>query len=111
MRLILSAADLGPDEGFFIGEINNKDNPDYHPPFDVEVINTIPEKETALILDVNALQPDHMIRIQKQVSAASTKSGLRARTRNRLPVAAKSKPRSPPRPSMLVTKSVGPFCW
>ena len=67
---ILSAADLGPDEGFFIGEINNKDNPDYHPPFDVEVINTIPEKETALILDVNALEPDHMIRIQKQVSAS-----------------------------------------
>ncbi|HOX26703.1 MAG TPA: cell surface protein SprA [Candidatus Krumholzibacteria bacterium] len=66
---LLSAADLGPDENFFIGEINNKDNPEYHPPFPVHVENNIPEKESSLIVDFNELAPDHLIRIGKQVSA------------------------------------------
>lgn len=66
---ILGPGDLGPEESFFIGEINNKDNPDYGPPFPVRSQNNIPEKETALVLDFNDLGPEHMIRIGRQVSA------------------------------------------
>lgn len=66
---LLGPGDLGPTESFFIGEINNKENPGYHPPFPVNEENGIPEKETSLVLDFNALEPDHQIRIGKQVSA------------------------------------------
>jgi len=66
---ILGLEDLGPEESFFIGEINNKDDPDYNPPFPVRSQNNIPEKETALVLDFNDLGSDHMIRISRQVSA------------------------------------------
>jgi cell surface protein SprA len=67
---ILTGADLGPGESFFIGEINNKENPDYEPPFPVREEAGIPEKESALVIDFNELGPDHQIRIQKQVSAS-----------------------------------------
>ena len=67
---ILSGPDLGPDEGFYIGEVNNKDNPDYEPPFPVRSENDIPEKETSLVLDFTNLGPGHMLRTGKQVSAA-----------------------------------------
>jgi len=57
------------DEGFFIGEINNKDNADYRPPFPVREENGIPEKESSLLLDLQNLQAGNMVRIMKQVSA------------------------------------------
>ena len=66
---ILGPGDLAEDESFFIGEINNKDNPGYEPPFPVREENGIPEKESSLVLDFNDLGPDHLLRIQKQVSA------------------------------------------
>jgi len=66
---LLDSADLGPDEAFFIGEINNKDNPDYNPPFPVRSENDIPEKETALVVDFTSLGAGHMLRTSKQVSA------------------------------------------
>lgn len=68
-QAMVGPEDLGPDEGFYIGEINNKDNPDYNPPFPVRSQNNIPEKESALILDIQNLSPDHMVRIGRQVSA------------------------------------------
>ncbi|MDY0109206.1 MAG: hypothetical protein RBT60_04665 [Candidatus Krumholzibacteria bacterium] len=66
---ILAEDDLGPEETFFIGEINNKDNPDYVPPFPVRTQNNIPEKESSLVLDFNNLGADHMVRIGRRVSA------------------------------------------
>ncbi|MBD3221333.1 hypothetical protein GF314_08815 [bacterium] len=66
---ILSQIEAPPPESFFIGEVNNKDNPLYHPPFPVREENGIPEKETSLVLDVNQLRPEHLVRITKQVSA------------------------------------------
>lgn len=66
---LLTVEDESLGEGFFIGEINNKDNANYAPPFPVREENGIPEKETSLILDVTDLQPDHMVRAMKQVSA------------------------------------------
>ena len=66
---LLGPEDIGPNEGFFIGAINNKDNPDYAPPFPIRSENDIPEKESALILDFTNLEPDHMFRASKQVSA------------------------------------------
>ncbi|MFH2053934.1 MAG: cell surface protein SprA [bacterium] len=53
---------------FFLGEVNNKENPDYNPPFPVPELNNIPEKEQSLVLDFKDLQQGHMIRIGKQVS-------------------------------------------
>ncbi len=68
-QAIVAPSELGPDERFFIGEINNKDNPDYAPPFPIRTQNSIPEKESSLILDVQNLSPDHLVRIGRQVSA------------------------------------------
>ena len=53
---------------FFLGEANNKENPDYHSPFSVHEINNIPEKEQSLALNFVNLQQGQMIRIGKQVS-------------------------------------------
>ncbi len=53
---------------FFLGEANNKENPDYHSPFSVREINNIPEKEQSLVLDFQNLQQGQMIRTGKQVS-------------------------------------------
>ncbi len=64
----LSDAERGPNEVFFIGEINNKENPDYLPPFPVHEENQIPEKEQSLVLDFTDLEPGHVARIRKQVS-------------------------------------------
>jgi hypothetical protein len=66
---ILGLIDAPPPESFFIGEINNKDDPLYAPPFPVRSENGIQEKETSLVLDVNTLRPEHLVRITKQVSA------------------------------------------
>ncbi len=53
---------------FFLGEANNKENPDYHSPFSVHEINNIPEKEQSLVLNFQNLQQGQMIRIGKQIS-------------------------------------------
>lgn len=53
---------------FFLGEVNNKENPDYAPPFPVHETNSIPEKEQALVLDFDDLQQGQLIRTSKVVS-------------------------------------------
>ncbi len=65
---LLSEAERGPFEGFFIGEVNNKENPDYHPPFPVHEENRIQEKEQSLVLDYQELERDHVVRISKVLS-------------------------------------------
>ncbi|MFO7654390.1 MAG: cell surface protein SprA [Candidatus Krumholzibacteriia bacterium] len=65
---LLAPAELGPGEGFFLGEVNNKENPDYHPPFAVHEENRIPEKEQSLVLDFQNLEPEHVVRTSKLVS-------------------------------------------
>ncbi len=64
----LTVAERDPNEVFFIGEVNNKENPDYVPPFPVHEENQIPEKEQSLVLDFTELGPGHVARIRKQVS-------------------------------------------
>jgi len=63
-------AEPDPDEGFFIGEINNKEDANYEPPPDlpIRVVNRIPELEQSLVLDFRNLRSDHMIRTSKLVS-------------------------------------------
>ena len=58
---------LGGEE-FFLGEVNNKENPDYSSPFPVHEVENIPEKEQALVLDYRNLDAGHMVRANKQVS-------------------------------------------
>jgi len=65
---ILEFGERGPDEGFFLGEVNNKENPDYDPPFDLYVLNNIPEKESSLVLDYRNLEPQHLARASRIVS-------------------------------------------
>ncbi len=65
---ILAPGERGTDEGFFLGEVNNKENPDYDPPFDLYVLNNIPEKESSLVVDVRNLEPEHMVRTSRLVS-------------------------------------------
>jgi hypothetical protein len=64
----LTDAERGPNEVFFIGEIDNKESPDYVAPFPVHEENKIPEKEQSLVLDFMDLEPGHVARIRKQVS-------------------------------------------
>ncbi len=64
----LADVERGPNEVFFIGEINNKENPDYVPPFPVHEENHIPEKEQSLVLDFTDLEPGHVARLRKQIS-------------------------------------------
>ncbi len=61
-------ADKVPGEEFFLGEVNNKENPDFELPFAVRVDNNLPEKEQALVLDFKNLEPGHLMRTSKQVS-------------------------------------------
>lgn len=65
---LLTPAERGPAESFFIGEVNNKENPDYQPPFAVREDNRIPEKEQSIVLDFQNLERDHLARISKFVS-------------------------------------------
>ncbi|MFH1842814.1 MAG: cell surface protein SprA [bacterium] len=67
---LLSAAERGPAETFFIGEVNNKDFPDsiYTSPFAVHEENRIKEKEQSLMIDFQELEHDHMLRVSKTVS-------------------------------------------
>ncbi len=65
---LLSPAERLPGEEFYLGEVNNKENPDYYPPFTVRVENNIPEKEQALVLNFENLDQGHLMRSSKQVS-------------------------------------------
>lgn len=65
---VLTPAERGPDESYFIGEISNKENPDYFPPFSVREENRIPEKEQSLVIDFQNLERDHLARINRLVS-------------------------------------------
>ncbi|MCK9995311.1 MAG: cell surface protein SprA [Candidatus Krumholzibacteria bacterium] len=66
---LLTRPELLPNEEFFLGEVNNKENPDYHPPFAVIENNNIPEKEQSLVLNFTNIEQGHMVRASKQVSA------------------------------------------
>jgi len=66
---LLSSSELLPGEEFFLGEVNNKENPDYHSPFPVHEVNQIPEKEQSLVLNFRNIEQGHMVRASKQVSA------------------------------------------
>ena len=65
---LLEHAERGSDEGFFLGEVNNKENPDYEPPFELYVLNNIPEKESSLVVDFQNLEPGHLVRTSRLVS-------------------------------------------
>ncbi|MFN2370092.1 MAG: hypothetical protein ABR506_02940 [Candidatus Krumholzibacteriia bacterium] len=67
---LLGPADLVPGEEFFLGEVNNKENPDFAAglPFAPRVEGNIPEKEQALVLDFENLDRGHLMRTSKQVS-------------------------------------------
>jgi len=65
---LLEPAERGSDEGFFLGEVNNKENPDYDPPFELYVLNNIPEKESSLVLDYRNLEHQHLARVSRIVS-------------------------------------------
>lgn len=67
-EILLSPAERLPGEGFFLGEVNNKENPDYTPPFAVHIENNIPDKEQSLVLDFEELERGHLMRVSKQVS-------------------------------------------
>ena len=67
-ELLLTGADLGIDENFFIGEVNNKDNHDYVSPFPLYIQNKIPEKEQSLVLDYQNLAANHMVRASRVLS-------------------------------------------
>jgi hypothetical protein len=53
---------------FFIGEKNNKENPDYQTPLPPHEENRIPEKESSLEVNFQNLQHDQVIRVSKLVS-------------------------------------------
>lgn len=67
-EVLLTAGERLPGEEFFLGEVNNKENPDYYSPFTVHEVQNIPEKEQSLVLDYGNLQQGHMVRASKQVS-------------------------------------------
>ncbi len=66
---LLTQSELLPNEEYFLGEVNNKENPDYYPPFPVHEVNNIPEKEQSLVLNFRNIEQGHMVRASKQVSA------------------------------------------
>ncbi len=68
-EVLLSSGERLAGEEFFLGEVNNKENPDYSPPFGVEIENNIPEKEQSLVLDFQNIEQGHMVRASKQVSS------------------------------------------
>lgn len=65
---ILGDGDLLPDEGFFLGEVNNKENPDYVPPYKPHEELNIAEKEQALVIDFNDLAQGHQLTTSRQVA-------------------------------------------
>ncbi|MHB8078090.1 MAG: T9SS outer membrane translocon Sov/SprA, partial [Candidatus Krumholzibacteriia bacterium] len=65
---LLPLEERGGGEAFFLGEVNNKENPDYYSPFNVHEENRIPEKETSLVLDFAELERDHLARASRYVS-------------------------------------------
>ncbi|MBK7701649.1 MAG: hypothetical protein IPI34_01535 [bacterium] len=67
-ELLLTPADLAAGEEFFLGEVNNKENPDYIPPFALRIENQVQEKETSLVLDYQNLQRQHLVRASRLIS-------------------------------------------
>ncbi len=67
-EVLLQPTDLPAGDIFFIGEVNNKENPDYTPPFSLHVENKIPEKETSLVVDYQNLDHQHLVRASRLVS-------------------------------------------
>ncbi|NTV03652.1 hypothetical protein HGA89_01880, partial [bacterium] len=67
-ELLLTPADLAAGEEFFLGEVNNKENPDYVPPFALRIENQVQEKETSLVLDYQNLQRQHLVRASRLIS-------------------------------------------
>ncbi|MBU1072257.1 hypothetical protein KKG45_03325, partial [bacterium] len=67
-ELLLTDADLPAGDVFFIGEVNNKENPDYTPPFSLHMENKIAEKETSLVVDYQNLDHQHLVRASRLVS-------------------------------------------
>ncbi|MCP4291925.1 MAG: hypothetical protein GY780_08835 [bacterium] len=67
-EVLLTDAERLPGEEFFLGEVNNKENPDYYSPFNVHEVQNIPEKEQSLVLEYRNLAQGHMARASKQVS-------------------------------------------
>ncbi|MCP4799948.1 MAG: cell surface protein SprA [bacterium] len=65
---LLTGAEIGANEGFFIGEVNNKENPDYIPPFELYVEHNIPEKEQSMVLDYQNLEQQHLVRASRVMS-------------------------------------------
>ena len=65
---LLLPGELAAGEEFYLGEVNNKENPDYYAPFYVNEENNIPEKEQALVMEFRNLQPGNQVRASKQVS-------------------------------------------
>ncbi len=65
---LLEDTDMPAGDVYFIGEVNNKENPDYTPPFSLHVENKIPEKETSLVLDYQNLDHQHMVRASRVIS-------------------------------------------
>jgi hypothetical protein len=66
---LLTQSELLAGEEYFLGEVNNKENPDYYSPFSVIEVNNIPEKEQSLVLNFQNIEQGHMVRASKQVSA------------------------------------------
>jgi len=65
---LLADTDLPAGDVYFIGEVNNKENPDYTPPFSLHVENKIPEKETSLVIDYQNLDYQHLVRASRVIS-------------------------------------------
>jgi len=65
---ILGPGDRLPDEGFFLGEVNNKENPDYVPPYQPRRELDVTEKEQALLIDYTDLAQGHQLVTSRQVS-------------------------------------------
>lgn len=67
-EVLLSENERLAGEEFFLGEVNNKENPDYTSPFSVREVENIPEKEQSLVMEYRNLDAGHMVRANKQVS-------------------------------------------
>jgi hypothetical protein len=64
----LSDNEIGVGEGFFIGEVNNKENAGYFPDFEVWKEHNIEEKEQSLVLDYQNLEQQHLVRASRLMS-------------------------------------------
>jgi Motility related/secretion protein len=70
-EVLLTPGERLVGEEFFLGEVNNKENADYiaaPPPFEVNKVENIEEKEQSLVLEYSNLAQGHMVLASKQVS-------------------------------------------